>query len=200
MASQNYTDSELFNRLAADDEKAFKTIFERYWPQVYGTTVRLTKNSGQACDLAQDIFVKLWENRSKLEHIANPSSYLFILSRNLVMDHLRKKVFESSNIEFLYDYFQKTDTSPSERAEYRELEGLLERAVNTLSGKVKDVFLLSRKEGLTHEQIAQRLGISIVSSKTYVVRALQQIRKFMETHSDESLLLIFVTLLSLNNL
>ncbi|ANH79834.1 hypothetical protein A8C56_01555 [Niabella ginsenosidivorans] len=191
-----YTDSTLFKRVSESDEQAFNLIFDRYWPQVYGTTLHLTKKTEEARDLSQDIFIKLWENRSRLKDIVNPSSYLYTISRNLVIDHLRKNVFDPSNTDFLLNYFQSAASTPQEMAEYRELHNLLNNAVEALPGKIKEVFILSRYKGLTHEQIAAALGISVVSSKTYIVRALQLIRKFMLSHADTHLIwMAFVLLL-----
>lgn len=188
--SPSYHILSAFSRMAGGDPDAFKEIFNTYWSQVYGTTLRLSKSPEQAKDLAQDIFMRLWENREKLRDIQNPQSYIYILSRNLVMDHLRKKVFDPSNIDFLISYFQGGAAGPQEKMELRELETVLCQAVEALPGKVKDVFRLSRYEGLTHEQIAHRLGISVVSSKTYTVRALRQIRHYMASQSDEIQLML----------
>lgn len=182
-----YTDRILFKRVSESDEQAFNMIFDRYWPQVYGTTFHLTKKAEEARDLSQEIFIKLWQNRDRLTGIDNPSSYLYTISRNLAIDHLRKNVFNPSNTDFLLTYFQSAVSTPQEMAEYRELQRLLNAAVETLPGKIKEVFTLSRYKGFTHEQIASKLGISVVSSKTYIVRALQLIRKFMRDHSDAHL-------------
>ena len=191
-----YTDRTLFKRVSESDEQAFNMIFDRYWAQIYGTTLHLTKKAEEAKDLSQDIFIKLWENRSRLKEIDNPSSYLYTISRNLVIDHLRKNVFNPSNTDFLLNYLQSAATTPQEMAEYRELHNLLDNAVEALPGKIKEVFVLSRYKGLTHEQIAIELGISVVSSKTYIVRALQMIRKFMYSHSDRQLIWVaFIILL-----
>ena len=161
---------------------------------MYGTTLRLTKSPEQAKDLAQDIFVRLWESREKLKEVQNPQSYIYILSRNLVMDFLRKKVFDTSNVDYLISYFKSDAAGPQEKAELKELQDLLNEAVEALPERQKQVFRLSRDEGLTHEQIAGRLGISAVSSKTYIVRALQQIRDFVASRSDERILAMMVLL------
>ncbi|MEO7048275.1 MAG: sigma-70 family RNA polymerase sigma factor [Ferruginibacter sp.] len=185
-----YTIFDLFRRIAEGDQQAFKEVFDACWPQVYGTTLRLIKSPEQAKDLAQDIFMRLWENREKLKTVQNPQSYIYILSRNLVMDHLRKKVFNPSNIDFLVRYFQGDVASPQDKIELQELEVVIRNAVEALPGRVKVVYQLSRYEGLTHEQIAKRLNISIVSSKTYIVRALQHIREYIASHSDERMLIV----------
>ena len=193
---QKYNDKILFEQVAVGDEQAFRSVFDRYWAQVYGTTVHLVKKTEEAKDLSQDIFIKLWENRAKLSDVENPSAYIYRMSRNLVIDYLRKNVFESSNINYLVSYFQTTDKTPQENVEYKELDNLLNNAVNSLSGKIKEVFVLSRYKGLTHQQIAKQLNISTVSSKTYIVRALQLIRKYMEKHSDAQILLMVMAILS----
>lgn len=183
--SASYDILSVFSRMAEGDHSAFKEIFNAYWSQVYGTTLRLTKSPEQAKDLAQDIFMRVWENREKMKGVQNPQSYIYILSRNLVLNHLHKKVFNPSNIDFLISYFQDDAVSPQEKMELGELETTLRQAVETLPGKVKDVFRLSRYEGLTHEQIANKLGISVVSSKTYTVRALRQIRRYLASQPDK---------------
>ena len=165
-------------------------FFNHHWPQVYGTGLRLTKSSELAQDLAQDIFIKLWENRHRLTDVKEEDAYIYILSRNVILDFLRKKVFDTDNIETLIDYFEDSNISPHEKLEYNELEKTLKAAIDQLPGKVKDVFVLSRVDGLTHEQIAKQLDISVTSSKTYVVRALQDIRKFMALHTDNTAIVI----------
>ncbi len=194
MTGASHTDPLLLRRVAAGDEGAFRELFNAYWPQVYGTSLHLTRSPEQAKDLAQDIFVKLWLNREKLSGVENVEGYIYTVSRNLVMDHLRKKVFDTANIDFLVSYFSDKSASPQEKLEYGELERSLHKAIDTLPGKVKDVFTLSRFEGLTHEQIAKRLGISVVSSKTYIVRALQQIREQLSKQPDATLLLLVLLL------
>lgn len=191
-------DKELFALVAEGDDHAFRQVFDKYWPQVYGSSLRLCKSPELAKDLSQDIFVRLWESRARLKELNKPESYLYILSRNLVLDHLRKKVFDTTHIDYLVEYFQDASINPQEKTEFRELELTLQRAVDTLPDKQKQVYQLSRLQGLTHEQIAAQLGISEVSSKTYIVRALQHIRQYMIDHSDEGMVEMALAILLLS--
>jgi RNA polymerase sigma-70 factor (ECF subfamily) len=185
-----YDQQDIRSRVALGDQQAFALFFNYHWPQVYGTGLRLTKSPEKAQDLAQDIFIKLWESRHKLTEVKEEDAYVYILSRNVILDFLRKKVFDTENIEVLIDYFKDGANNPQEKLEYKELENVLKSAIDQLPGKVKEVFILSRVDGLTHEQIAKQLSISIVSSKTYVVRALQDIRKFMALHADNTTIVL----------
>jgi RNA polymerase sigma-19 factor, ECF subfamily len=185
---------DILKRAANNDETAFREIFLGYWPQVYGTSLKLTKSRELAKDLAQEIFVKLWDNRLKLGDVKNLEAYLFTLSKNYVIDYLRKKVLDTSNAEFLEDYFSDEGMGPDRKLELKEMESVLHEAVKNLTPQLKQVFSLHRFEGLNHEQIAARLNISKTSSKTYVVRALAEIRKYIETHAGN---LIFAVILAL---
>ena len=185
-----YDQQQIRDRVALGDQRAFALFFNHHWPQVYGTGLRLTKSPEKAQDLAQDIFIKLWENRHRLTEVKEEDAYVYILARNVILDFLRKRVFDTDNIEALMDYFEDSAICPQEKLEYNELEKTLKSAIDKLPGKVKDVYLLSRVDGLTHEQIAKKLNISVASSKTYVVRALQDIRKFMALHTDNTAIVI----------
>jgi RNA polymerase sigma-70 factor (ECF subfamily) len=181
-------DRELLQRIANGDNTAFEKLFKGLWPQVYGTSFHLTRSAEMARDLAQEIFAKLWENRHKLAEVGNPEGYVYTVSRNLIMDFQRKKIFDTVNIDYLVQYFASAPAQS--KLEYQELESALEKAVSRLSGKVAEVFRLSRYEGLSHPEIAERLNISVHSSRTYITRALQEIREYLAIHAPHSLVLI----------
>lgn len=181
-------DRALLLRVASGDEAAFHTFYLRYWPQVYGTAFHLTRQAELAKDLSQDLFVKVWENRRKLADVREIESYIYTISRNLVFDFLKRKVFDQSHWEALIRTFPFEGQQASALAEYKELETVLHQAIQKLTGNVREVFILSRFEKLTHEQIAKKLHISVASSKTYAVRALQDIRKFLESQDNPAII------------
>lgn len=187
----DYTEKELLLLVSEGNDAAFRALFKRYWPQVYGTSLHLTRSPEWAKDLAQDIFLKLWDNRCKLRDVEKADAYIYVLSRNLVMDELRRKIFHPSNIEFLTEYAGTDANSPQSGLEYKELEGALQEAVALLPGKMKEVFRMRRYEGLSHMEIAQKLDISVVSSRTYIVRATQVIRDRLAMHAGNPVILLF---------
>jgi len=191
---QESKQSDTTTRIANGDVHAFAHFFRQQWPQVYGTALHLTRDPEQAADLAQDVFAKLWQQRERLRDVQHAENYLYIFSRNHVMDFLRKKVLHTENIEFLVDHLRESTANAQERLEYAELRVLMRQAIDSLPAKLKQVFLLSRADGLTHEQIAVRLGISTVSSKTYVVRALRHIRGHLAKHGEGYLIALVMLL------
>ena len=188
--AQPYNERELLLRIATGDQEAYQEIFERYWNKVYAIGLRLSKSPELAKDLAQETFIKIWNNREKLPEVANFSAFLSTVSRHLAIDHLRKKVFTTNNEDYLVAYFSDDAISPHEKAEYKELEKILNDAVNNLPAQLQQVFRLSRFEGLSHAEIALRMNITRITSKSYMVRALYAIRKYLSQYNGEQLLVL----------
>lgn len=186
----HHTDQGLLRSIAEGDELAFKELFTSYWPSVYDTCLRLTKSPELAKDLAQDIFARLWVQRRQLPEIRDPGAFLYIVSRNQIFNYFQKKVLDIAHIDFLVDYFRHQEADPQEALEYKELQDNIQMAIKRLPDRVKEVFLLHRFEGLNHDQIAKRLNISVVSSKTYIVRALKEIRTYLSQHPEPLMLLL----------
>lgn len=187
----DHIDRNLLLSLAAGDKDAYGLVFEKCWDQVYGVAFRLTKSPEMARDLAQDIFLKLWDHRQKLPEVKNFPSFLYTITRNLVHDQLRKKVFRESNRERLINYFSGADATAPEVLESRELDHILRESIDKLPPKLKQVLTLGRLEGLSHEEIAAKMGITPQSSKTYMVRALAALHKEMARHATKTVVLIF---------
>ncbi|MBL7736711.1 MAG: sigma-70 family RNA polymerase sigma factor [Chitinophagaceae bacterium] len=194
-----HIDKALAHQIAGGDEAAFAKLFKAFWPQVYGVGLRITRSPEQAKDLAQEIFIKVWDNRDRLPEVKKIDAFIYVVSRNLILDHLRKKVFQPANMDFLLQCCQTDAVDAQDKLEVKELEQKIDGAIQTLPGKVQEVFKLSRFEGMTHEQIARKLNISVVSSKTYVVRALDHIRRYLSTPSEQHLLIAAIILRALIN-
>lgn len=190
------TEYELLLQVSDGDRQAFRQLFETYWDQVFGSCLHLTKSPELAKDLSQDIFLKVWDHRDKLPDIKNFKGYLFTIARNMVRDQLRTTVFRESNREFLQEYFSGNAISPQQLLERKQLGHQVQAAIKSLPPKLQQVFTLSHLEGLSHKEIAGRLEISPLSSKTYMVRALLLLRKLLVNDPDN---LFIITLLYLGH-
>ncbi|PSL30993.1 RNA polymerase sigma factor [Chitinophaga ginsengisoli] len=194
MDNNNNIDKELLRLVADGDRQAYQYLFETYWNQVFGACLHLTKSPEQAKDLTQDIFLKIWDHRQKLPAVRNFDSYLYTIARNLVRDQLRTTIFRESNREFLQQYFSSKGISPQEILEEKQLAEKMKTAISSLPLKLQQVFTLSQLEGLSHKEIAGRLEISPLSSKTYMVRALLILRKLLIKETDSLLILALLHL------
>lgn len=177
-------DEDWLIRLSEGSNEAYERLFSTYWPKIYTLVKMLVKSAVQAEDLTQEIFIKLWDRRSELHEVNNLEAYLYRIARNASLDFLKKRVLVTENLENLIGFLKDDSLGPEQRLVYKDLEAFLEEGINALPSTIREVFILSRYQQLSHAEIAQQLGISIHSSKAYVVRALQALRLHMRKHSQ----------------
>jgi RNA polymerase sigma-70 factor (family 1) len=186
---------ELLAQLRNGDHQAFSTLFDAYVDRVYRFMRRHTRSHTEAQDLTQVLFIKLWEKRATIDPDRPFDAYLFVVAHNLVVDHLRQLARRPS-LESLPDESLQSPTvtpRPDEHLHYRQLEHLYHHAIDALPPRRRDVFRLSRLEGLSHQQIASRLGISVRTVENHLAAAMQSIRDFFarQDMGPASMLLFF---------
>jgi RNA polymerase sigma factor (sigma-70 family) len=170
----NETDKEeesvALSLISAGDEAAFTLIVKKYWRNVYSHALTYLKYGPLAEEITQDIFMRMWDHRSKLEGVNSFENYLFILSRNCIVSALRKKLKEPTPLN--ENLAEEPLFVPDQQAEYKETYQCLLRGIELLPEKRKLVFKMSRLEGKTHEAIAAELGIHKDTVSQYIVKAL----------------------------
>lgn len=177
-----YNEKLLLQKIAEGDASAYAQIFDFYSKHVYFLSLKFTKDPAMAEDLTQEIFTRLWVNREKLTGVLNFKAYLNTVSKNLLRNYLRKKVLSPENETLLAGYFLESTNSAQDQMEFKELESALQAAIAQLPKTLRKVFTMSRVEGLSHEEIANKLGISKISVKSYIFRSLVIIREHLGRH------------------
>lgn len=185
----NIDNKDLFQRIADGDEAAFTVIFNQYWNNIYSVSLVLTKSEELAEDVTQEIFLKVWRNRSQLPAIERFDNYLFILARNYIFSEFRKLKIRKEFIRQLHDHFSLNNRTPEAELLSKESAALVEQAISHLAPQQQQVYRLSREQGLTHEAIAGQLGISVHTVRNHVVKAVKNIREFLIQH-DNSLVMV----------
>jgi len=176
-----HTDQELFCMVAQSDEAAFSEIFRRYDKRIYPFVLKMIKTDAVAEELTQEIFIKLWFNRQKLNDVSNPSSYLFTIAVNHTLDHIRKKLNERKMLDNLSDILKNDSSNNAEESMlFRDCEALVQQAVIGLPAQQKKIYTLSRQHGLNNEEIARQLNLSPNTVRNHLSEALRSIRVFLE--------------------
>lgn len=181
--------SETLVRVAAGDERAFAQLTRAYGDTIFSQALAFVKSVPQAEELTQDIFMKVWRNREKLTGVENFENWLFILARNLIFDSFKIKV--NAPLEFAGSYDTEFIT-PDLQAEQRDTYRLLLRGIELLPEKRQQVFRMSRLEGMSHEQIAQTLGIHKITVAQYIVKSLSFLKSYLEEHTGDTILVIIL--------
>lgn len=138
----------------------------------------------------QDLFLKLWMNRSQLAVIENPTSWLNVVLSNMTSNYIRSKMRYELRIKKLIEKSTNREEI-SEEVDARFAQQLIEQAVNSLPAKRKMVYLLSRRDGLSRAEIASRLNISENTVRNQLTEALQFIQDYLKmkglTTNEQSL-------------
>ncbi len=177
-SSNLHNERELLVRTAHGDQQAFAAIVAHYTRILYGHLLTYIKNAQQAEETTQDIFVSLWKQREKLPAIENFSGYLYTIARNKAIDALKAKLATPATLQ--PDKLNEWATHPEPGLELKELAQVLDQAVQALPTRRKEVFILSRQEQLTYEEIAARLNISRSAVRQHMVEALAFLRNVVQ--------------------
>ncbi|HEY5591077.1 MAG TPA: RNA polymerase sigma-70 factor [Paludibacter sp.] len=192
LSNDNIT-QELLIRLKSGDILAFDQVYELYSHKLFSFVFKILKNEADVDDIVQEVFVKIWESRNKLEDYKLLNSYIFTIAYNNSIDLIRKRISNNKYLGHL-KYSASINFTPTivSQIEYNELNNQVEKLIANLPDRQKQVYLLHREEGLTYTEIAEKLGISKNTVENHMVKALKYLRQNM----DNSLLInmLFVSL------
>ncbi len=168
-------EQELLQQIATGSEEAFRTLYESQKKRLYGYVVSITRSGEMADDIIQEIFLKIWSMREKLSGIENIGGYLQRMAQNQSI-----KAFQLLAVKGLIaDHLQQQEsgTLADDKLISKEVQQYIHHLVEQLTPSQRRVFLLSREEGLRQQEIADRLGISLITVKKHMVDALKTIRE-----------------------
>jgi len=187
--NQSNINTDLLQRVADGDEKAFRVLFDNYKDRFYQVVLKMTRSDVVAQELVQDIFLKIWQNRVSLIEINNPEAYFFTVLYRQVYSYYKKMALERKLLKVIAESpaFQNiTD----ETLLVRESERLINEAVSMLPTQQQQVFRLSKQEGLSRIQVAELLKISPHTVRNHLAKSIQFIRSYLN-QAGAMLLLCF---------
>lgn len=185
-----YDSKILFRQLSEGDEKAFRKIFDLYKERLYFVALKMLKSPAVAEEIVQDTLMAVWTNQSKFTTIDDPEAYVFTIAYNRIYNQLKKTANEHKLVSELIYILQNDQYSGDDIILASETKAIIDEAIEKLPPQRKLIFQLSRQQGLTHEQIANKLNLSRNTVRNQITEALQQIR----THLGKTAIAV-VTLL-----
>ena len=168
------SDTELLNLLRLDDRAAYTEIYDRYALVLLGHAYNKTRDREEAKDVVQEVFTMLWAKRETLQ-VDYLAGYLFRSVRNIILNQIAHEAVQDKFILSM-EKFAASNEIPDHLIREKQLMAIIEREVAALSPKMREVFVLSRKEHLSHGEIADLLGISEQTVSKHVTNALKILR------------------------
>lgn len=180
-----------------NEQETFKRLFDTYKIPLHDYIQSITKSHEAAEDITQEIFIRLWKKRTELQQIENIDYYIYRMARNESMDFFNKAALDARLSNELKKRMSPAFNNVSMQMDSKEMSGLVQKGLSTLSPQRKLVYQLSRNQGLKLEEIAQQLNLSVNTVKNHLIAALQQLREYLLQFSDgNGVVLLFI--LSLN--
>lgn len=178
-------------RLRNGDGNAFAEVYAAYGNYLLYFTGSILKDNHLAEEVVQEVMAKVWLQREQIDTTKQFSHWVRIIARNTTFDHL-KKIARQRELQIqVWEHIRQHSGAPAdETLHMKEYKRLYEEAIGLLSPQQQKIFTLSRVQELTHEEIAGRLGLSPNTVRNHITGALNNIRRYLKTHTGCMLILV----------
>jgi RNA polymerase sigma-70 factor (ECF subfamily) len=182
----------LLGKLKKDDQSAFSVVFTQYYSDLVRFSFKFTNDLNISEEIVQDVFLRLWENRSSLEIHTSLKSYLLKNVQNRSIDSLRHTGITNQYVSMVLNNVIATQNDTENYVFFSELQANYNNALKKIPVQYADVFRMSRMEGLKYQEIANMLGVSVRTVEVRLSKALGMLREELK-----DFLLLYLIILKL---
>ena len=172
------SDKHLIRAVKCGDKKSFDELFEKYYDRYFSFACALLHDADAAEDVLQNVFLKIWIGRDRLDESRNFESYLLVSVRNEIFDHLRLKYNQTSVRD---DVSEKEDAAADIEAgiALTETSAIMNQKISQMPPQRQRIFMMSRYENLSSKEIADRLGLSVRTVDNHIYLALRELKQII---------------------
>jgi RNA polymerase sigma-70 factor (ECF subfamily) len=174
------------------DFAAFDILFRKYAESLYAFSLSITRNTFAAEEITQLVFMKVWEKRNRINEHLSFRSFLFSVTYFETISWLRKEKSQDKRISEFVKFASEETRETELTVEFKDLENLANRLIDNLPEKRQMIFRLSREQGFTNKEIAEKLGISPKTVENQMTEALKYLREKLAEHHILGLLFYFL--------
>lgn len=164
---------QLIKNIKQDDYVSYNDLFIRYYSKLCLYVSEFTRSRSDAEDIVQELFIKLWTNRKKIEVQTNVSGYLYMTAKNMTLNFIKSEVSRKTAIDKLYKENEPYADPDENDGQYLVA---LENCIDQLPERCKEVLLLQRIQGYKQKEIAEKLNISVKTIKNQIWLSLQRLK------------------------
>ncbi len=192
-AAHDFSELDCLRQLRLGDEQAFNALFRYYSSLVYRFAYSYLKSKVEAEEIVQECFLKIWEKRQQLREDIPLKGYLFTTAHHAVLNQLRRS---RHHLRFQTYMAALQPAVATNGAEFSEMEALYQDALQKLPPKRRQIFILSRQQGLSYPEIAQQLNLSVKTVEAQMTQALKFLRAHFRASGNEVLMLLVLVAMS----
>jgi RNA polymerase sigma-70 factor (ECF subfamily) len=183
MDLRGLTDEILLRLLKADDDKAFKEIYSRYWETIFTAAYRRLANREIAKELVQTVFLRIWEKRHTIQ-INHLPAYLQTAIKNSIINYLESTLVHKKYLLHVMNSSPGACQGTESTINFNELYQAIEKAIGILPEKTRHVFRLSRFDQLSIREIAASMDISEKAVEYHITQSLKTLRLYLKDYLD----------------
>lgn len=180
MTANHGLEKELILLLKRGCNKAFRALFSNYHKKIYNLSRNMGLLHEDAEGIVQDVFLQIWENREKLNENFSFNALLFTITKRIIFKKIRKKIYAAAYKNYITHVHKNLNNNTEDEIIYSDLNKYVQNGINQLAPIRKEIFTLSKQQGLTNDGIAQKLNISKRTVENHLYRAIKQIKKFLK--------------------
>jgi len=191
----NHTEEvSILSRLKDGDELALQELILLYKKPLALSMLRLLKSKEDVEELLQELFLRVWNNRERIDLNYKIKSFLYKIAENLVYDQLRKIAREKRLAVNYFSYIVEAYSHIEEQLFDKEVRDILFTAIANLPEQRRKVFELCRMQGKSYEEASQLLSISVATVNSHITNANASIKKYFQQHPDFGALIVFAVI------
>lgn len=173
-------DATLLARMRTGDVRAFESVFHRYYDQLCRAIAGYLGDRDEVEDVVQSVLARLWDGRESLEMPESLPNYLLAAVKRRALDQIRREEVRRRAAPLLMIESGESRESPEATFDADALRHRFARAVASLPPRTKEAFILSRREGMSYDEIALRMGISVKTVGVHIGNSLAALRKVID--------------------
>ena len=190
MLDDIFNENELISLLRQGDVNAFRMLYEKYGPRLNSFCTRFNFSPAERDDIVQETFVKIWEKRADIKTGTSFNAFVITIGKNLIYNQLRHEAYKkkySAEFTFLSPKQINHDTE-------KDLQKLIDKTVNQLPDKCRQIYRRSRVDGFSNTEIAREMNIAKSTVENQINKALKKLRSTVESSGYSLKYLLFVSL------
>jgi len=173
-------DQKFVEALKNNDHEAFDSLFRKYAEKLYLFALSITKERFVAEEIVQIVFLKIWDKRQQISEHFCFKSFLFSVAYNETITWIRKENSEKRKIRSFFSITEQTTNETEIKIEFQNLESLANQLIESLPDRREKIFRMSREQGFSNREIAEKLNISVKTVENQMTSALSSLRKALE--------------------
>lgn len=177
-----FTVKSTHRRIQEGDIKEFEKLFRKLYTPLCHFAYRFLKDMDAAEEIVQDLFFNYWKNKEKLEVNISLKSYLYQATKNKCLKAIKHTLVKERYSSAMMKQQAESDSNSFNSLEIEELNDVIEETLNKLPEKCKQIFILSRFEGLKYIDIANKLSISVKTVEANMGKALKAFRESLKQY------------------